>query len=176
MNRERVPLTPSQRGEAAALAAVRLHISTHLPPGQQIGGSSTGTAAAELSSLLRRPVSYVAAALRELSVMGIVAPKSSQVVVVLAPDQPHPQDQELQEAVRERISSGFYPEESALPTGLLGDEFGLRADLVARACRYLTRDGTLRYDPHGRYGSGFYVTKTGATAAVRAGTTVGGIQ
>ncbi|MFH8894406.1 hypothetical protein ACIPY6_38970 [Streptomyces sp. NPDC090054] len=167
MSGSRLPLTPSQRGEAAALAAVRLHISTRLAPGQRIGGRYI-SAADELAPLLgHHPVSYVATALEQLSVMGIVAPLSRRVVVVLDPDQPHPQDRKLQEAVRERIGSGFYPAKSALPTGLLGDEFGLRSDLVVRACQYLTRDGTLRHDPHGRYGSGFYVTTPNTTTAIR---------
>ncbi|MYV79207.1 hypothetical protein GT352_35625 [Streptomyces sp. SID1046] len=47
--------------------------------------------------------------------------------------------------------------EQALPTGRLGAEFGLPPHHVQGALRFLTAEGTLRFDAHGPYGPGYYV-------------------
>ncbi|QEU82286.1 hypothetical protein CP968_32030 [Streptomyces subrutilus] len=137
--------------------AVRRHIATRCTPGTLIAGQiGRARTVADLASRLDAPTYWVHRALSALEREGAVATMPMAGVLVLGPGQPHPADADLQRTIRDRVAAGFYPAGSALPTGLLGDEFGLDAPQVARACRYLTHDDTLIHH-HGPHGPGFYV-------------------
>ncbi|MFD8952477.1 hypothetical protein ACFV0B_26880 [Streptomyces xanthophaeus] len=103
----------------------------------------------------------IAVVLKTLDSEGEIAlrPDSGGMVVLDSPTQPHPDDLELQATVRDRVQSGHYRQGQAVPTGLLGDEFGRTAAQVRRAARQLIADGTLYEDPAGPYGPGLYVAR-----------------
>ncbi|MFD6181373.1 hypothetical protein [Streptomyces goshikiensis] len=77
---------------------------------------------------------------------------------MLGPNDLHPDDVAFDTAVRDRIASGHYRFGQALPSGLLGVEFGLESDQFDRAFRHLMRDALVRHDARGPFGPGYYVT------------------
>ncbi|MCX4546878.1 hypothetical protein [Streptomyces sp. NBC_01565] len=105
------------------------------------------------------PALRIAVVLRALDSAGEIAlrPDGKSMIVLDSPGQPHPDDLELQAAVRCRVRSGFYQAGQAVPTGLLGSEFGLTSEQVQRAARQLIADGTLYEDAAGPHGPGLYV-------------------
>ncbi|WP_329317317.1 GntR family transcriptional regulator (plasmid) [Streptomyces sp. NBC_01278] len=155
------PLTEGERQHIAALALVRDHISKNYRAGERlpvVKGAYCGAAKA-MALCLGLPMLHVATALKALNsageiylCAGIHGPR------VLGRKDLHPDDAALDTAVRDRLSSGHYSFGQALPTGLLGAEFGQEPDQMARALRHLVRDGLVRHDTSGPYGPGYYVT------------------
>ncbi|WP_369776275.1 hypothetical protein [Streptomyces sp. R33] len=117
------------------------------------------TLAKPLATQLGIPALRIAVVLKALDSEGEIAlrPDGRGMVVLDSPRQPHPDDLELQARVRERVRSGHYTEGQAVPTGLLGHEFGRTTAQVRRAARQLIADGTLYEDVFGPYGPGLYV-------------------
>ncbi|WP_236726429.1 GntR family transcriptional regulator [Streptomyces sp. NBRC 110465] len=87
----------------------------------------------------------------------------------LRPDEPHPQDVELDRAVREGIRSGRYAVGTPLPTGLLGQEHRVPATLIPRALRHLVSGGYVSHRD-GHAGPGYYVAARPRTASHAAAT------
>lgn len=146
----------------AVLLMVRTHISTHYRPGQRLPlvPGSHRTAAHALASRLGVREHYVSTALRALNSLGEIEISTINGCgpLVLGPNELHRDDVALDAAVRHRLLTGHYRFGQALPTGLLGEEFTLRPEHVARALRRLVADGWLRHDLRGPYGHGYYVT------------------
>ncbi|MGW7312233.1 hypothetical protein [Streptomyces sp. NPDC054865] len=161
---EKRALTSRMREEARTEATVRLHIAS-LGPQRQIGGEGVGRAARVVSQELGLVPSYVETAFARLVTEGILAQRPGAAYTVLDPNQPHPDDLPIQQAIRSRIAAGRYEPGTALPTGLLGAEFDHSSVHVARACRHLTLDGTLVHDANGPHGPGFYIPEQTALAA-----------
>ncbi|MFI5670344.1 GntR family transcriptional regulator [Streptomyces sp. NPDC051704] len=96
-------------------------------------------------------------ALLRLDTLGEIVLHTGNGPVRLGRRDPHPRDRGLHGAVRDRIHAGHYRPGTALPTGLLGEEFGLLPHHVQRALRFLTAEKTLRFDENGAYGPGHYI-------------------
>ncbi|MFD3553887.1 hypothetical protein ACFWWA_17550 [Streptomyces goshikiensis] len=155
------PLTEGERQHAAALILVHDHIGRNYRPGQRLPVVKGACSAAAQAMALRLglPMLHVAAALKVLNSSGeihlgagIHGPR------VLGPHDLHPDDVAFDTAVRDHIASGHHHFGQALPSGLLGVEFGLESDQVDRAFRHLMRDALVRHNPRGHYGPGYYVT------------------
>ncbi|MFD0373665.1 hypothetical protein [Streptomyces sp. NPDC127112] len=134
-----------------ACVIVHRHVTTTYPPGAPIPSTK------QLAKVLGLPEKHVLQGLLRLDARGEIALHTGTLPVRLRPREPHPRDRALHGAVRDRISAGHYVPEQALPTGLLGAEFGLLPHHVQRALRFLTAEGTLRFDAHGPHGPGYYV-------------------
>nr|WSW42306.1 GntR family transcriptional regulator [Streptomyces sp. NBC_01001]WSW63252.1 GntR family transcriptional regulator [Streptomyces sp. NBC_00998] len=134
-----------------ACAIVHQHVTTTYPPGASLPGTK------QLAMALGLPQKHVLQGLLRLDARGEIVLHTGTLPVRLRPREPHPRDRALHGAVRDRIRAGHYVPEQALPTGLLGAEFGLLPHHVQRALRFLTAEGTLRFDAHGPYGPGYYV-------------------
>lgn len=134
-----------------ACVIVRHHVTTAYPPGASLPNTK------QLASVLGLPETHVLQALLRLDSAGEIALHTGSLPVRLRTREPHPRDRVLHGAVRDRIRAGHYQRGQALPTGLLGTEFGLLPHHVQRALRFLTAEGTLRYEERGPYGPGHYV-------------------
>ncbi|MGW6413280.1 hypothetical protein ACWF95_40230 [Streptomyces vinaceus] len=118
-------------------------------------------AAKALAQILDLPALNIDTALKTLDTLGEIhlrkgAP-AADGPLVLAPQDPHPDDIALSSAVHHRIHTGHYTAGQALPTGLLSTEFALRPEHADRALRHLTRTGLIHYNPHGPHGPAYYV-------------------
>ncbi|WP_327740504.1 GntR family transcriptional regulator (plasmid) [Streptomyces nojiriensis] len=134
-----------------ACVIVRHHITSTYPPGAALPSTK------QLALALGLPQKHVLQGLLRLNSSGEIALHTGNRPIRLRTREPHPRDRALQGAVRDRIRAGRYQPGQALPTGLLGDEFGLRPHHVQRALRFLTAEGTLRYQERGAHGPGHYV-------------------
>ncbi|MGW7456261.1 GntR family transcriptional regulator [Streptomyces sp. NPDC054797] len=134
-----------------ACVIVHQHITTAFPPGTSLPSIK------QLALALGLPEKHVHQGLLRLDGLGEIALHTGGLPVRLRTREPHPRDRVLHGAVRDRIQAGHYLPGQALPTGLLGEEFGLLPHHVQRALRFLTSEGTLRYDEQGTYGPGHYV-------------------
>ncbi|MFJ5546780.1 GntR family transcriptional regulator [Streptomyces sp. NPDC093225] len=134
-----------------ACVIVHQHITTACPPGASIPSTK------QLARALRLPEKHVHQGLLRLDSLGEIALHTGNRPVRLRTREPHPRDRALHGAVRDRIRTGHYRPGQALPTGLLGEEFGLLPHHVQRALRFLTAEGILRYEEQGAYGPGHYV-------------------
>ncbi|MGR4878127.1 GntR family transcriptional regulator [Streptomyces sp. LARHCF249] len=146
------PVTGRPRGEAAVFRRVRDHVRESYAPGDLLDPLAV------IARHLGLPHNAVRQAVRQLDTLGEVAICRPQIRIVLSPGQMHPRDLPLVTAVRARIRAGCYRSGQALPTGLLGQEFGLRPEHVRRACTHLRAEGLLRRDPVGPHGPAHYVT------------------
>lgn len=154
------PRTEGERQHIAALMLVRDHIRKNYRPGQRLPIVKGAYCAAAKAIALRLglPLLHVATALKVLNSSGEIHLHAGiHGPLVLGRDDVHPDDVAFDAAVRDRLASGHYRFGQALPTGLLGVEFGLESDQVDRALRHLVRDGLVRHDLRGPYGAGYYV-------------------
>lgn len=87
----------------------------------------------------------------------------------LGPEELHPQDVDLDHAVREGIRSGRYAVDTPLPTGLLGQQHRLPGTLIPRALRHLVSGGYVSHR-EGHAGPGYYVAARPRTASHAAAT------
>ncbi|MEU3402881.1 GntR family transcriptional regulator [Streptomyces sp. NPDC006670] len=142
-----------------ACVIVHQHITTAYPPGAALPSTK------QLASALGLPEKHVHQGLLRLDSLGEIALHTGSLPVRLRKREPHPRDRALHGAVRDRIRTGRYLPGQALPTGLLGEEFGLLPHHVQRALRFLTSEGTLCYHERGAYGPGHYVPTALAEAA-----------
>ncbi|MFE1803788.1 hypothetical protein [Streptomyces sp. NPDC059533] len=127
------------------------HVTTMHPPGAPLPSTK------QLALALGLPEKHVHQGLLRLDSLGEIALHTGSVPVRLRTREPHPRDRGLQGAVRDRIRAGHYRPGTALPTGLLGEEFGLLPHHVQRALRFLTMEKSLRFEENGAYGPGYYV-------------------
>ncbi|MFK0017168.1 GntR family transcriptional regulator [Streptomyces sp. NPDC091027] len=134
-----------------ACVIVYQHITTAYPPGTSLPSTR------QLALALALPQKHVHQGLLRLDSLGEIALHTGSLPVRLRTREPHPRDRALHGAVRDRIRANHYRPGQALPTGLLGEEFGLLPHHVQRALRFLTSEGTLRYDERGAHGPGHYV-------------------
>ncbi|MFJ9789326.1 hypothetical protein [Streptomyces globosus] len=134
-----------------ACVIVHQHVTTVYPPGAPLPRTK------HLALALRLPVKHVHQGLLRLDSLGEIVLHTGNVPVRLGTREPHPRDRGLHGAVRDRIRAGHYRPGTALPTGLLGEEFGLLPHHVQRALRFLTMEKTLRFEEDGAYGPGHYV-------------------
>ncbi|MET9958225.1 GntR family transcriptional regulator [Streptomyces sp. NPDC006326] len=141
----------SMRALDRACVIVHQHVITMYPPGTSLPPIK------HLALLLRLPVKHVHLAILRLDTLGEIVLHTGGAPVRLGRCEPHPRDRGLHGAVRDRIRAGHYRPGTALPTGLLGEEFGLLPHHVQRALRFLTAEKTLRFDADGAYGPGHYV-------------------
>ncbi|CAM5322570.1 hypothetical protein SAVIM338S_00783 [Streptomyces avidinii] len=147
-------LTVGERRHIAAMTLVRDHIGKNFRPGQHLPGGKA------MAVQLGLPLLHVATVLKALNSSGeLYVSTGVHGPRVLMPDELHPDDIAFDAAVRGRIASEHYHFGQALPTGLLGVEFGLESDQVVRAFRHLVRDGLVHHDTTGPHGKGYYVAR-----------------
>ncbi|MEV7418349.1 GntR family transcriptional regulator [Streptomyces sp. NPDC089919] len=138
--------------EAEVLNMVRAHVRRRYGPGDVMGGLADVAQELGVSRIAVRQ------AVRRMDILGEIAICRPRLRIVLGPGQVHPHDLPLVAAVGARIRAGRYHRGQALPTGLLGEEFGLTPAQVRRACTRLQADGLLGEDEAGPHGPAYYVT------------------
>ncbi|MFG2483363.1 GntR family transcriptional regulator [Streptomyces virginiae] len=142
-----------------AFVIVHQHVTRVYPRGSSLPSTK------QLARSLNLPEKHVHQGLLRLDTLGEIVLHTGSLPKRLREREPHPRDRCLQGAVRDRVRSGHYRPGQALPTGLLGEEFGLLPHHVRRALRFLTTEQLLRHDKRGVHGSGYYVPATISRAA-----------
>ncbi|EFL19886.1 GntR family transcriptional regulator [Streptomyces sp. C] len=153
------PRSVLPRQQAAATLAVRRHLASHCRPDQLMLGhpATEKESVRHLAHLLHLSPEHVQSALRRLSDRGDIALVPNHGVLVLGPQQPHPNGTGIAGLIRRRIEAGIYRPGQPLALELLALRFRVPSDQVRRACRPLIRAGLLHSRPHGPYGPGIYV-------------------
>ncbi|MEU6313779.1 GntR family transcriptional regulator [Streptomyces sp. NPDC047014] len=134
-----------------ACVIVHQHVTTMYPPGASLPSTK------QLARALELPERHVHQGMLRLDSLGEIVLHTGSLPTRLRPREPHPRDRALHGAVRDRIHAGHYLPGQALPTGLLGEEFGLLPHHVQRALRFLAAEGTVRFDEQGAHGPAHYV-------------------
>ncbi len=153
-------LLASPEGGEPLLARVRAALSRY-PYGAFLPSLSA------LAAELGEQVEHVRRALGKLEAEGELVQQVGRRTSAryrLRPEEPHPQDVDLDRAVREGIRSGRYPVGTPLPTGLLGQQHRFPGTLIPRALRHLVSDGYVSHRD-GPAGPGYYVVVRPCTAS-----------
>ncbi|WP_187344235.1 GntR family transcriptional regulator [Streptomyces sp. 3211.6] len=149
---------------------VRRHLAANSRPGQLLPGkpATEQESVRYLAHLLSLSNEHVQAALRWLDGRGDVALIPNRGVLVLGPEQPHPDDTGITGLIRRRIEAGVYRPGQPLALELLALRFRVPSHQVRRACRPLIRASLLHSRPHGPYGPGIYVRTTRTAPSITA--------
>ncbi|MFE5970293.1 hypothetical protein [Streptomyces sp. NPDC056463] len=100
---------------------------------------------------------HIAAAMGHLDQMGeVVYTGRNCLPRRLGPNEQHPDDLALDQAVREGVRGGVYQPGTPLPTAILADRHGLALEKVPRAFRLLIKDDLVAHQD-GSAGPGYYV-------------------
>ncbi|MEU7028873.1 GntR family transcriptional regulator [Streptomyces sp. NPDC046275] len=111
----------------------------------------------QLADWLGQETHHISAALVQLDQMGeVVYGGRHRVARRLGPNEQHPDDVALDQAVRAAIASGAYRPGDPLPTAILASRHGLDLTKVPRAFRRLIKDKLVAHRD-GPAGPGYYV-------------------